>query len=186
MGTDIYGWVEVRDPVTGAWGGVVKLDHLVPRDYDAFGCLFGVMNYANFRPVAPARGLPPDVSDELTQDYAEQEGAVTLGETWIGAAELAGLDGGERALDADLRPTRYRRAADGTLERVGKEISGHTAAHIAAGHLTWEEEGHLFQRETLTRDDVLVGPWQTLVALTRVLGAAYGREHVRLVVWFDR
>jgi len=30
------------------------------RDCDAFGCLFGVMNFAGFRPVAVGRGLPAD------------------------------------------------------------------------------------------------------------------------------
>lgn len=28
------------------------------RDYDSFGCLFGVTNFAGFEPVAAERGLP--------------------------------------------------------------------------------------------------------------------------------
>jgi len=30
------------------------------RDYDAIGCLFGVMNFAGFKPVAAERGLPAE------------------------------------------------------------------------------------------------------------------------------
>jgi hypothetical protein len=65
VGVDISGVVEVRpwaaEPDLSSeveWEAAISLDYLnISRDYDAFGCLFGVMNYAGFRPVAPARGL---------------------------------------------------------------------------------------------------------------------------------
>ena len=43
----------------------MNLDQLYDtRDYDSFGCLFGVMNFAGFEPVAAERGLPEDVAPQ--------------------------------------------------------------------------------------------------------------------------
>ena len=77
MGTDITGAIECRpwpkfNP-EGSWVYAIALDLLYTgRSYDAFGCLFGVRNYAGFRPLAPDRGLPEDTTEEtrrLTQRW---------------------------------------------------------------------------------------------------------------------
>lgn len=39
MGTDIHGWVEIRE--YDEWYPAIVIGHIVSRDYDAFGCLFG-------------------------------------------------------------------------------------------------------------------------------------------------
>ncbi len=85
MGIDFHGFVEVRlwpqspekaDEVP--WEPAVPLDLLyVKRDDDAFGCLFGVMNDAGFRPVAEGRGLPTDASPTVR---AEFESALATGD----------------------------------------------------------------------------------------------------------
>jgi len=67
MAIDIDGFIEVRPwatwpdlPSEIPWEAAARLDCLnVTPDYDAFGCLFGVMNFAGFRPVAADRGPPP-------------------------------------------------------------------------------------------------------------------------------
>ncbi len=52
------------------------------RDYDAFGCLFGVMNFAGFDPVAAGRGLPADADPRTAHEVT---GAMaTFGLMWIG------------------------------------------------------------------------------------------------------
>ena len=67
MGTDICGWVEVK--YGNMWWPIIKIDYLVNRNYDIFGCLFGVRNYANFKPIAPDRGLPEDVSSLVKEIF---------------------------------------------------------------------------------------------------------------------
>ena len=65
MGTDIAGWIEVNvspEDNEGLWLAIVDLGLLLERSYDLFGCLFGVRNYARFRPLFADRGLPPGES----------------------------------------------------------------------------------------------------------------------------
>jgi hypothetical protein len=71
MGTDIHGWIEINDGIPDEWFGVVNIEPIVSRHYDMFACLFGVMNYANFRPIIPERGLPTDISLNVTHDALE-------------------------------------------------------------------------------------------------------------------
>lgn len=60
MGTDISGFLEYRapqddqEPLWYSAHGLSSLNDNV-RNYDAFGCLFGVRNYANFLPLAAGR-----------------------------------------------------------------------------------------------------------------------------------
>jgi hypothetical protein len=62
-------------------------------DYAAFGCLFGVRNYAGFRPLAPARGLPVDLSSAMRSQLGSCVEAGELdGATWVSWAELASID----------------------------------------------------------------------------------------------
>jgi hypothetical protein len=57
LGTDIHGYIEVKLDYDGTleehWQAAINLFWLYEgSDYDAFGCFFGVRNYANFRPIA--------------------------------------------------------------------------------------------------------------------------------------
>jgi hypothetical protein len=100
MGVDIHGWVEIQS--SGAtWDGVLKIDYLADRAYDMFGCLFGVMNYAHFQPIAAFRGFPADLSEEATRelvDWEDEWGLEPLWPTGITWQELQGLDWEEEAL----------------------------------------------------------------------------------------
>lgn len=83
MGTDIYMAAEVHDPVTGKWRFVteevfpnmwydgfndIKSRTNIPQDgrnYTLFNILCGgVMGWSKYDPIAYARGLPVDISDE--------------------------------------------------------------------------------------------------------------------------
>ncbi|MFE7237713.1 hypothetical protein [Streptomyces sp. NPDC057580] len=69
MGTDIYGFIECRaswHEKGEPWSAAVDFDLLyMGRSYDAFGCLLGVRNRADFRPLAADRGLPEHVCDRV-------------------------------------------------------------------------------------------------------------------------
>jgi len=78
MGIDMCGWVEIRNRfvqdshprrMLDGWDGVILIDHLVDRNLDMFGMLFGVGNFANLPPVVGVRGLPMDISKEASNNY---------------------------------------------------------------------------------------------------------------------
>lgn len=139
MGTDIRGWVEVKESYGlphHAWHGTIVIPSLIPGAYDSFGCLFGVRNYAGFAPVAAGRGLPDDLSVEVKQEitglpYEEAfflsqaeviTGFATSGDhnpSWLPLAAIRAIDPDEPAQAVDERVSKYRREADGTLTLVG-------------------------------------------------------------------
>ena len=213
MGADIFGWVEVRPDYYDAtsdieivrqWLGIVYAGILLDRNYDAFGCLFGVQNYANFIPVAAARGIPDNASTALKADFAAYDEA--FGASWITWAELKALDWTEDAARADSRIHRYERDAQGHLVYVGKSAWASSfaeqvfadrleesvrAALLRPGSLTfpvgqkWEIDGKVYRSEKLQRQDVLGDDWPMLFKLMETLANRYGDDGVRLVVWFS-
>ena len=139
MGIDIEGFIECRpwgswpdDPPEIPWEAAARLDCLnITRDYDAFGCLFGVQNFAGFRPLAADRGLPGDASDLVRQErQALYQPAKWT--TWIGWDEVRAIDWDEPADHADARLHEYRRGEDGRWQYVS-EASWSRAAFEAQG-----------------------------------------------------
>lgn len=205
MSTDINGYIKVglRHRFRGVrWQAAEKLS--VMGHYDMFGCLFGIKNYANFRPLAPERGIPPDASPTVKKAVAEAErifGRDTpdfYAETWITWAEIKAIDWNEKALAPDRRLHRYKRQKDGSLEYAGKSgWSGEwgqefnvTPEQALIDGVFWTEGEreigeHVYRAETLQRKDVLTVEWVDLFKTLEDLAAKYGDDLVRLVVWFD-
>jgi hypothetical protein len=196
MGTDINGWVEFR--LADSWYAAIRPGSIVGRDYDAFGCLFGVRNFAHFRPIAPDRGIPADASLMVQHEFKEGE-RYWHNPTWISWREVREIDIDEPAEQADSRIHWYTRDANGALVFAGKaawvrdfaEHVGHSIIEGVFGTRTWPEgreweiNGKIYRAERLTRGDALGGAWETLFRLMDVLADAYGADNVRLVVWFD-
>ena len=122
MGTDISGFVECRswrlheDGEDTPWRAAIDLFFLnITRNYDAFGCLFGIRNYANFRPLATERGLPADASEAVRAelDRLSQWPDQAYGTTWVSWAELVAIDWTEEAEAPDSRLHRYRQTPEG-------------------------------------------------------------------------
>lgn len=182
----------------------------VGRCYDAFGCLFGVRNYANFNPVAETRGLPDNpsftVKCDIRRFHDDWQPGDPLPESvgfhstsYLTLEEIDEIDWDEEAEDADERVHVYR---DGEYtgkfrdssslddedwqklrrgEDVTKEMEhGHPVMDIP------EEAEVTYRLEKITRRDALSGLWETLLFdVMPTLGDLYGEENVRLVVWFD-
>ncbi|MFF4082547.1 hypothetical protein ACFYZN_24500 [Streptomyces sp. NPDC001777] len=205
MGTDINGFVECRarrlheDGEESVWHAAIDLFLLdIIRNYDAFGCLFGIRNYAGFRPLAEERGLPPDASDGVRAELARWSDQV-FGTTWITWAELRATDWTEPAESADSRLHQYRRTADG-LEYVGKSAWSRQFAEAVGlpeqerGRArTWPEgsEWHIgdtvYRSERMSRRDAVEdrGEWAPVWTVMETLASQHGDDNVRLVVWFD-
>lgn len=210
VGTDISGFVECRawhrhddrDDEGGAgWRAAVDLFFLnITRNYDAFGCLFGVRNYANFRPVAAGRGVPADASDvvRVELDRLAQWPDQCFRTTWATWAEVKAVDWSEHAEEADSRLHEFRQTDDG-LKFVGKSswsprLARAGAAPPSAGEVwTWPEgsewvvDDSVYRAVRLSRRDAIPtgGEWGPVWTVMAALAELHGDDNVRLVVWFE-
>lgn len=203
MGTDISGAIECRawakyNP-DAPWGYGIDLDLVYTgRNYDAFGCLFGVRNYAGFRPIAASRGLPEDAADETRRLAARWE---FHGATWVAWPELAAVDWAEPAEHPDARLHQYEQDSTGEWRYVTKSswspaLAAELGVSIDEGMsgtrwwpegMEWKLGDRLYRSERLTRGDAvrIDGDWKAAWAIMTALGECHGDENVRLIVWFN-
>jgi hypothetical protein len=201
LGTDLFGWIEVRldrARPDAPWEAAVCVTSMLGRNYDAFGCLFGVRNYAGFEPVAAGRGVPDDCSDEVRRELPEFEPPYApLGSTWLTATELAAIDWDERALRPDLRVHRYRRTRSGELLFIGKSVWDRNLAAILEHRdlgdpvppypegTEWRTDDVVFRVETIRRRDAVDADWWLVFRQIDDLAEHLGGDNVRMVAWFD-
>ncbi|MFI7360249.1 hypothetical protein ACIBTP_40860 [Streptomyces avidinii] len=206
MGTDIHGFIECRwdrwlDEEDRSWNGAIDITHLYNgRSYIAFGSLFGVRDTTSFRPLADARGLPTDVSQETLAHFASWSSDAT-GASWITWAELAATDWDEGANEVDDCVHEYRRSPDGIWELHGRNTSLDRFAELAgladphslyrAGRAhpedtEWPDGDRLFRIGRLRRKHAVPdSDWGAVWSVMRTLAELHGDDGVRLVVWFD-
>jgi hypothetical protein len=180
MGTDIEGWVEICEH--GSWVSVVDISVLVPRSYDLFGCLFGVRNLAQFRPLFAGRGVPADSPHHERTDGAED----IHDATWVAYEELVRIDPEEEALAPDQRIHEYDVLEDGSEVLASKASWSAATADIADQVRAQGEvrrDSRVYRVRTLKRGEALEG-LELVQAIMDVLARRYGAENVRLVVWF--
>ncbi|WP_406160973.1 hypothetical protein OG298_28775 [Streptomyces sp. NBC_01005] len=206
MGTDIHGFIECRwdrwlDEDDRRWQKAIDLAHLYNgRSYTAFGSLFGVRDTTSFRPLADHRGLPPDVSRDVSAAI-EPWSPDAFGASWITWAELLAADWDEAANEVDECVHEYRRSPDGVWEMYGRnsnlnrfaQLSGltDTRALYRAGNAhpegtEWPDGDRLFRIGRLRRShSVPDSDWGAVWSIMRTLSNLHGAEGVRLVVWFE-
>ncbi|MFF2196983.1 hypothetical protein [Streptomyces sp. NPDC058157] len=207
MGSDIHGFLECADDLGDEpWSAAVDLELLYRgRNYDAFGCLFGIRNHARFRPLAADRGLPPDASPAVCAAFADW-GRDAHGATWVDWAELRRVDWSEPAAGVDSRIHEYRRVGDvwvmtgkaGWSRRVADAIAAATGGepggafpyreHDWPEGTEWSDgEDRLYRVGRLTRREAVPegGEWAPVWAVMEALASVHGEGNVRLVVWFD-
>jgi hypothetical protein len=180
MGTDIGGWVEVKQYTS--WYGVIRVQDILDRHYDMFGCLFGVRNYAGFVPVVEQRGMPDDASHEVKDDWWH---TISKAHTWISWEEIRGIDWDEPAEKLDQRVHYYQRDENGEWRFYQKAAGGYPPHIKVDKEQAIEIDGILYKVERMVRRDALVYQWEFLFKMMEMLAERYGAENVRLVVWFD-
>lgn len=184
MGTDIHGWIEVKEG--NFWRGVNEVYRLTRarRNYEMFGCLFGVRNRGNFKPIAEGRGLPGDVSDEAKKD---EEFCGGKDHTWISYKEIKNINWEERAVKPSVSYVEFKKNPDGSLsetESCGEGLTEEEKVKVYSG-LSVEKNGYIYFPEVLRRESCLSKEWRLLFDIMRLLSDEYEPEGVRLVVWFD-
>lgn len=196
MGIDIFGSFEIRPGSNEEWRRVLSLDELdMPRDYDVFGCLFGVHNTAGFIPIAGDRGVPADASPRTREEFGPGR---AQGDTWISAADLRGVDWDEKATTVDERIHRFALNYSNEWVYDGKAMHDPALLEQAVGDTTlqsrpwpegteWRAGDHLYRVVRMTRRQAApVGsPWATLLDTVEQLGRTCGADNARLVVGFE-
>ncbi|MFE3555075.1 hypothetical protein ACFXKW_09445 [Streptomyces sp. NPDC059193] len=210
MGTDIYGFIEVRDRFIDLsepddedeilrWHPAGALDHYYDgRSYYAFGCLFGVRD-RTFEPLAPGRGFPEDASRASTRAFREDTDAHSP--SWISWGELESAAWDEpAALRVHSRAFEYHRGPDGEWVWYGCGTSDERLAELTKTSLRtvmhadehwpegteWLDGDRLFRISRLTRRQVVPDEeWGDVWTAMKTLAKRHGPDHVRLVVWFD-
>lgn len=183
MGTDIHGWIEVKEG--GMWRGVLDVYKLLggARCYEMIGSLFGIRNFGHFIPLAEKRGLPQDASKEVKEDLEHWAGRWA---TWLTYKEIKAIDWSERGQKPCLRFAKYKikegrfhreDASDDELTEEEKELF-HSGKSI-------EKNGYLYLPEILTRRSVLSWEWLLLFNIMCLLSEKYDDEEIRLVVFFE-
>ncbi|WP_327171855.1 hypothetical protein OG471_21265 [Streptomyces sp. NBC_01336] len=207
MGADLHGFVECRSrwaEPEDAWSAAVDLDLLyLGRNYDAFGCLFGVRNHAGFAPLAAERGLPELISDAVRAEF-DDWGSGAHSSSWIGWGEVKCVDWDEPGETTDRRIHEYE-VVDGAWVLVSKAAwSAHFAKaaglplHPPPGTVDyggtdwpegteWRDGDRLYRVERMTRREAVPaeGEWKPVWSVMEALAEVHGDENVRLTVWFD-
>ncbi len=185
------------------------------RDHDAWGCLFGVSNEANFKPLVGLRGMAADASAEVrgfVEDFRARYPQEPIDCSWVTWKEIQNMDLDEQALTYHLSLFVYARGADGRLvrrEAFGRPELADTAIVIQhlpdqqdaiwdaamaialerrypEGALTeWEIDGTVYRRERMRRRDTFDDEWHTVLDLMRLLAHRHGPDGVRLSVYFS-
>lgn len=180
----------VESHLGGEWYEVVIVGSLLLRHCDLNGCLFGVDNYGEFRPLFPDRGMPPDRSATLAERTSDLDPSESHA-SWVLWKELREVDWSEVAMGRDRRITECVVGDDGVesvvtkwlhkagLEWVEESLSRDPTVEVRLGNL-------LFRRAILQRSDALDDTEFPLVMrLMECLAERFGGENVRLVVWFE-
>ncbi|MFE1314589.1 hypothetical protein [Streptomyces sp. NPDC058755] len=207
MSTDIHGGIEFRHPGVDTdyydgepWVAAMDLWPLYDEtDYAAFGCLFGVRNYAGFQPLAPGRGLPVDLSSGIRSQLVAWVAAGDLhGATWVSWAELASMDlatvpdhfiGRLTWRTKTLPSTLHQQLVSDPWPSEALSAVGVPPAdlHRATRRVEWTTDEVMCTYEPLTLGAVL-GPethWPHVFAVMKALAGRFGDDGVRLVVAFD-
>lgn len=170
MSTSIYGSVEIKKFNLGFddWFEIIDVGIALTGNYDLFGCLFGVRNYANFNPLFQDRDFPPDCSDEVSKKFHSEEMYRHL--TWCSFHELKNVNLDEIADKPDSRIFDEAQTPKGKIV-IKRFLEGPEETHKAR---------HMSRRQALDDPDYI-----QLLELMEVLAKSYGDEGVRMVVWFD-
>lgn len=190
MSTMMRGLIEVRKP-DGTWGvAIFDAGELATgQSYDAYACLFGVRNYAQFKPVVGnRRGLPKDVSDKVSDFVDICDGYMF---SWITYGEVLSIDKEELNEGDDQRADVWVKDHEGKLigflgdiiqefnefKLMKEKVEAKGEVEIGGGRVA-------FLKKKIKRGEVL-GLYDEIFKAMADLSETHGADGVRLIVAFD-
>ena len=191
MSVEIYGVIEGLKE--DKWHFIREID--VDQSYDSFGSLFGVKNYTNLPPIAPARGIPEDASEETKILYKASiiRCNSIFGETYITQSEIENIDWEEEAENYDDRVHTFVKGIEGwipdgkTLYTIYSNEKGKIIISkdtmLEKGKTEMIVGGKLYKLKKLKRKECLTQSWLWLFYEMKELKKQY--NEVRLIVWFS-
>lgn len=190
MGTDIFGVIEVREG--DRWKWVANLEEVLrhARDSDMFGCLFGVRNYAQFRPAFPGRGTPDNLDERSRNRLSEFEGDATDA-SWFTLDEFMRVSPSEQALAPDERVLSFE-IVDGKERYLHKSRVSDDIEQLLQNQPEVRRGDRVYKRAVMRRAEALES-FQPAIDLMRELAEREGRslkaiqrgrKNVRVVAWF--
>lgn len=199
MGRTVHGWVEychVADEEFAGddWYALINLREMLGGDPPLAGCLFGTESNPLFEPLAPERGLPPEVSRMTRLDYEEASGDHA---SWVSLAELEATDWDatpdlstittQEEWDRAVHRTE-RRNQRGRLEAkfvdAWTDLPEDTLSTLKTDHRA-RHDGDVYQVVPKRLRDMAVYDWAMLWTWLTALRDRWGLDgdNIRLVVW---
>ncbi len=181
--TDISAFIEIQDQGAWMYHAWVELD----RDADLLGCLFGVHNYANFRPIAADRGVPADASDEVRANYVEWEEEAHDASS-VTYEEILAIDQQEYGIEPDQRIYEFEVTEAGTANFLRRS---HDNPELEEHHDEIRRLGELQLGQMIYRS-IRVQRWTAMESfgavegvMRRLLEKGHQACDIRLIVWFS-
>lgn len=179
MSSWMHGWIEAYSDDAETWFGIVDISVIAPQYYALFGAIFGVRS-DQFHPLAPKRGLPPDLSQPVRAALQDSLDDTYWGHSWVLWHELMAQDLDEAGQELVLHE-RFQ-GPHGDWIEITREIDDDPFVEGKR----WQKDGHTYWIDRLRRRDVVSEPnWLRLMKMMELLVERFGDRHVRLVVWFD-
>lgn len=126
MGCDIHIYAEKK--YGDEFVAIPNFEPFGDRSYGVFAFLACVRNYSGVEPIAEARGLPADASNDVRTEYQQWEGNAHT-PSWLLVSELASFD-----YDATIEDRRY-------TQQIGPNVydGGATCEPGRGKIMTWRE-----------------------------------------------
>jgi len=188
MGTQIFGWVEMKAWYPDEWIGVLRIDAIIGQHIHGFGSMFLEEGIDFFQPIAAGRGLPDDISEEVKRSHPEDH----WGYTWAFWREIAAINWDEYFVPKSPSIYKYTRNAEGLMLLNWRKYL-HEIRDPPSLDFTKDDEVEMGDTRyrivhdpPLQRREVLHAGWPLVFNTMQFIAEdkLRGNENVRIVVWF--
>ncbi len=125
MGCDIHAYAEIKEKGKWEFTGINPFDF---RSYGLFGFLAGVRNYSEAEPIAKERGVPSDLSPEVSESN-ESWDSDGHSHSWVSLKELLDFD-----YEKKFHDMRVTRDGNGAARARSLDEAEHTTYREFLGH----------------------------------------------------
>lgn len=191
MGTDIIGLIEFKERGKIKWRKLKNVGRLLDRNYDSFGCLFGVRNSCNFKPISYRRGVPDDCCDDAIEYKDNRKDIGFHDQTYITLEEINNINWEEETEDYDERLSYFEKNENGIYKYKSKsfinpDLWSGKERDLLEKEKKFEKGNYKFEYQKFKRKDVISNDWLEVFELMRKYANEYDIDpkEIRLIVAF--